>query len=155
LASELGLSNEQAQKIAQYDVQRAQQSAEANHEAYQQQVAEATEELRKEWKGDSFDYNIAKVKDVINHLNGSEWVDTPEIANNPAFIKWAFDNIVPLVDNDKIIENRQTQSVATLTDELVDLESKMFSYEGQTNSEEYKRMVARRGELLSKLPQKA
>jgi hypothetical protein len=148
---ELGLTKEQAQKILEWDLDGVKALNEAYAQEQEQAMRSAEEALRKEWKGDKFKYNVEKAKDTLSYLGMDDYIDDPAYGNNPDFIRAVVEKIVPLIDNDTIIESRQGQSFASIDDTLRDLENKMFNYQGDTNSSDYKNLVQQRADLLAKL----
>ena len=75
-------------------------------------VREAEETLRKEWTGDKFEYNMGKVANVMDYLGLEEFKDDPAIGNNVDFIKAVFENIVPIISEDEIIESGVEQNLS-------------------------------------------
>ena len=150
-AKEIGLSKQQAAKLIEYDVNAASEMWEASQEERQMAMTEAENVLRKEWKGTKYDYNVAKVSEALEFLELDHLKDNPAYGNNPEFIKAIFDKIVPLIDNDTIIESKQKENYATVNDSLTDIEQRMDKYTGNTNDAVYKNMMNQRLLLLKKL----
>ena len=150
-AKEIGLSKQQAAKLIEYDVNAASEMWEASQEERQMAMTEAENVLRKEWKGTKYDYNVAKVSEALEFLELDHLKDNPAYGNNPEFIKAIFEKIVPLIDNDTIIESKQKENYATVNDSLTDIEQRMDKYTGNTNDAVYKNMMNQRLALLKKL----
>jgi len=74
---------------------------------------------------------------------------------SPEAVKFAeqvFDKIVPLIDNDEIIEARQTQSLSTIEDRLRLLDDEIWAFPAdELNSEKYKLKINERKQLLEKI----
>ena len=66
----------------------------------------------KEWTGDKFEYNMGKVANVMDYLGLEEFKDDPAIGNNVDFIKAVFENIVPIISEDEIIESGVEQNLS-------------------------------------------
>ena len=151
LAYENNIPPKAAQAILEFEMQNAIDEFNSGDAQIEAQRVEAEEELRSEWKGDQYDYNIAKVAETMEYLGLGEFKDDPGIGNNTEFIKALFENVVPLIDSDDLIEARQTENYATMTDQLVDLEQRMYNWQGDTNDTVYQQMVRERGKLLEKI----
>ncbi len=148
-AYENGLSKEAAQALVNWELEKVGQSIGDEDRAYEQSLQEAESELRSEWKGDQYEYNLAKVANSLDYLGMGDFKEDPVIANNPEFVKAWFEKVVPLLDNDKIIEQRNLDNAHTIEDQLIELESKMYSHEN-TNDLTYQQLTKQYGELLSK-----
>ena len=114
-------------------------------------VREAEDTLRKEWTGDSYEYNMGKVANIMDYLGLSDFKDDPAIGNNVQFIKAIFDNVVPMISDDEIIQDGMEQNFVTISDQLADLEREMYEYEGNTGTSEYQKMLKQRQALLEKI----
>tara|TARA_X000001382_G_scaffold43969_2_gene29703 strand:+ start:4335 stop:5174 length:840 start_codon:yes stop_codon:yes gene_type:complete len=148
-AYENGLSKEAAQALVNWELEKVGQSIGDDDRAYEQSLQEAESELRGEWKGDQYEYNLAKVANSLDYLGMGDFKEDPIIANNPEFVKAWFEKVVPLLDNDKIIEQRNLDNAHTIEDQLIELESKMYSHEN-TNDLTYQQLTKQYGDLLSK-----
>ena len=150
-AKEIGLSKDKAEALLKFDIQSAQSVIEQREQDYVAKMEESTQSLKTEWKND-YDYNVSKVSDTLDHLGLGEFKDHPEYGNNPEFIKAVFDKIVPLIDNDEIIEARQTQSLSTIEDRLRLLDDEIWAFPAdELNSEKYKLKINERKQLLEKI----
>lgn len=148
-AYENGLSKEAAQALVNWELEKVGQSIGDDDRAYEQSLQEAESKLRGEWKGDQYEYNLAKVANSLDYLGMGDFKEDPIIANNPEFVKAWFEKVVPLLDNDKIIEQRNLDNAHTIEDQLIELESKMYSHEN-TNDLTYQQLTKQYGDLLSK-----
>lgn len=146
---ELGLNNNQAQAIAEYNLQNMVTMVEnfQNNEAGNIESAEA--ELRELWRGDTFDYNMSKVGDALEYLGLSEWRDDPAIANNISFLTGMVDKILPLFSDDELIEGGQIQSTSAIEDQLRQVEDEMEVYPN-VNDSGYQQLIKLRTELIQK-----
>jgi len=151
LAHELGLNNKQAQSLLDYQIKSSADAFEQDDKLVELSLREAEENLREEWTGDKFDYNMGKVANVMDFLGLQDFKDDPMIGNNVDFIKAVFENVVPLISEDDIIESGVEQNYATINDQLQEIENEMFTYEGDTNDYKYKTMVKERLALLEKI----
>jgi len=149
---ELGISKEQAAGLIAWDSKNAIEQFANQNEAMAQQQTEADNALRKEWPGEKHDYNIEKTRNAIKHLNGSDIVDNENWGNDPAFIKWAFDNIVPLIANDDIVEGLVEQNSATLKDSLDAVDDKIWATpQEDLHTEAYEKLLKKRTEIIKQM----
>jgi hypothetical protein len=149
-AKDLGLSKEQAKKAIEWDLQGAVEQFNSMQEAQHRQMKIAEEDLRKEWKGDKYEYNLAKVGEALDYLGIPQFKDNPAIANDPSVIKALYEKIVPLIDNDTLVESRQYHNPASMNDRLTELEDSMLAYDGRSSDGKYQAMVKERNQLLEK-----
>lgn len=151
LAHKVGLTVEQAQAIADWEIESGSNDLQQIEQAEELSVREAEETLRKEWTGDKFEYNMGKVANVMDYLGLEEFKDDPAIGNNVDFIKAVFENIVPIISEDEIIESGVEQNLATVSDQLDLLEEEMRNYEGNTSDVAYQNMLKQRLAFLEKI----
>jgi hypothetical protein len=151
LAHKVGLTVEQAQAIADWEIESGSADLQQIEQEEELSVREAEETLRKEWTGDKFEYNMGKVANVMDYLGLEEFKDDPAIGNNVDFIKAVFENIVPIISEDEIIESGVEQNVATISDQLDLLEEEMRNYEGSTSDVTYQQMLKQRLAFLEKI----
>lgn len=151
LAHKAGLTNEQAQAIVDWELESGATNLQEMEQAEELSVREAEETLRKEWTGDKFEYNMGKVANVMDYLGLEEFKDDPAIGNNVDFIKAVFENIVPIISEDEIIESGVEQNLATVSDQLDLLEEEMRNYEGNTSDVAYQNMLKQRLAFLEKI----
>lgn len=139
------------EKILDWDKQRGVDAFQQKEASNQMQAQKVEAALREKWKGETYEYNISKIKGTLEAAGLESFVTDPAIANNPQYLELILDKMVPLFADDKIIEARMTQNTATIQDNLRDLESKMYSWDGSTNDPSYMNMVKQRGEMLEKI----
>ncbi len=151
LAHKVGLTVEQAQAIADWEIESGSNDLQQIEQAEELSVREAEDTLRKEWTGDKFEYNMGKVANVMDYLGLEEFKDDPAIGNNVDFIKAVFENIVPIISEDEIIESGVEQNAATISDQLDLLEEEMRSYQGSTSDVAYQNMLKQRLAFLEKI----
>lgn len=151
LAHEIGLSQSQAQQLMNWEISSSEESFAELEQENELGVREAEDTLRKEWTGDSYEYNMGKVANIMDYLGLSDFKDDPAIGNNVQFIKAIFDNVVPMISDDEIIQDGMEQNFATISDQLADLEREMYEYEGNTGTSEYQKMLKQRQALLEKI----
>ena len=87
----------------------------------------------------------------MDYLGLEEFKDDPAIGNNVDFIKAVFENIVPIISEDEIIESGVEQNAATISDQLDLLEEEMRSYQGSTSDVAYQNMLKQRLAFLEKI----
>lgn len=148
LYKDLGLNKTQAKALIEADLSAA---VEQWNSAANQRTADFGEqeaELRKDpaWSGEKMLYNTDKVKDAFRSLGLDDYI--ADVDQNIKFRKDMFEKIVPLISDDTIIEARQTQNFASISDQLDTVEHKMYAYEGDTSAPEYKALIAQRTKLL-------
>jgi hypothetical protein len=149
---ELGIPAEKAQALLEWDINGAVEQWDGQIASSQASVEQAESELRKEWKGSKFEYNVGKAKNALEHLGLSHWSENPAFGNNPEFIKDVFDKIVPLISDDTIIEARQSQNMATMEDNLNDLETRIYAMPAEEKgTPQYRRLLDQRMEILNKM----
>ena len=151
VAHKLGLTNEQAQAIVDWEIESGTANLQQIEQAEELSIREAEDALRKEWSGNDYEYNMGKVANVMDYLGLGEFKDDPAIGNNVDFIKAVFENIVPIISEDQIIEEGMEQNYATVTDQLSILEKEMDEYEGSTSDYAYQQMLTQRLQLLEKI----
>lgn len=150
LASKISLSKEQAKALAEWDTQRAISATEGISKQIESQMQEAESSLRKDW-GNKYEYNISKVKQTTDYLGITDKINDLGLGREPEFLKMVIEKLVPAVSNDKLVENSQKETLATVSDSLDDLETKMIKWDRSTRDPEYQSLVKQRTELLKKL----
>ena len=151
VAHKIGLTNEQAQAIVDWEIESGATNLQEIEQAEELSVREAEDALRKEWSGNDYEYNMGKVANVMDYLGLGEFKDDPAIGNNVDFIKAVFENIVPIISEDQIIEEGMEQNFATVSDQLDLLEEEMRNYDGGTSDVAYQNMMKQRLSLLEKI----
>ena len=149
-AKENGVPKELFEKFATRDLDRAITVANEQRNAQEEILETATNELKVEWKN-SFDDNVDKSDNMAKFLGMEELI--PYMESNPALRKSFFDGAGKLMSDDNIINSRQQESFATLNEQLDDLDDRMIAYTGDTNDREYKRLLDKKMNLLTKMPQ--
>ena len=144
-----GLSIEAAQALVNWELDKVGQTIGDSDREYEEQLHQAETALRSEWKGDQYDYNLAKVANSLDFLGLGEFKDDPTIANNPEFVKAWFENVVPLLDNDEVIEARTMDNIHTISDQLAELDSKIYAHPN-TSDATYQSLLREREKLLEK-----
>lgn len=150
LAYKISLSKEQAKALAEWDTQRAISATEGISKQIESQMQEAESSLRKDW-GNKYEYNISKVKQTTDYLGITDKINDLGLGREPEFLKMVIEKLVPAVSNDKLVENSQKETLATVSDSLDDIETKMIKWDGSTRDPEYQSLVKQRTELLKKL----
>tara|TARA_X000001382_G_scaffold22695_1_gene13802 strand:+ start:12696 stop:13541 length:846 start_codon:yes stop_codon:yes gene_type:complete len=150
LAYENGISADAAQALINFDIQKAEQDLSNADKDYNVSLDEAEATLREEWKGDDYEYNLSKVGQAMDFLNLGEFKDDPGIANNTEFIKALFENIVPLIGNDELIQARNDNNFASIQDQLNVIDQQMNNYSGNRAEASYQQLGKQRLALLEK-----
>ena len=146
---ENGVPKALAEKLIQADAQATINGLEQQAIAEENHRKEVEAELRKEWTGDKYEYNIGKAQNTLEHLGLGDWATNPAFGNDPQFIKDVVEKLVPLVSDDSIIEAKQTQNYATLKDQYDAQYDKMLSM--SDNDPSYNREVQIMTDLANKL----
>jgi len=150
VAFELGIPAAAAQKLIEWDAQGATEAWTAMQDRDATIKREAEEQLHKEWKGNQYQINIDRITGTLEAAGLEDWIDNPAIANNPTMLKQLLEKVVPLFDDDVIVEARMKENAATLDDSLSAVEARMNAYTGSTNDSTYRNMIKERSELLIK-----
>jgi hypothetical protein len=108
--------------------------------------------LQKEW-GNEFENNKSRAENMAKML-GMEGI-IPVLEDNPEIMKEFYDGASKLMNDDTIIEAKQTQSLETARDMIDDLSAKMLNYKGSTSDPEYIRMIEKMSKLQRGLPKKS
>lgn len=140
-----------AEKVLAFDKARGIEAFEQKQASDEMQAQNVEKQLREKWKGDKYEYNISKIKGTLEAAGLESFINDPAVANNPEHLELILEKMVPLFADDKLIEARMSQNTATLNDQLVDVESRISSYEGGANDPAYKSLVKQRFELLQKI----
>lgn len=151
LAYDLGLSQKQAEALMNWEIESSAKNLDDINRVEELTIQESEEKLRKEWAGDKYEYNMGKVSNVMDYLGLNEFKDDPAIGNNVDFIKTIFEKVVPLIEEDKIIEKGMEQNYATISDQLSSIEQEMQRYEGNTGEHAYQQLIKERQSLLEKI----
>jgi hypothetical protein len=91
------------------------------------------------------------VKQTTDYLGITDKINDLGLGREPEFLKMVIEKLVPAVSNDKLVENSQKETLATVSDSLDDIETKMIKWDGSTRDTEYQSLVKQRTELLKKL----
>lgn len=149
IASQAGLTNEQVQKLVEWDIESSSQVQTGMAEMLEQQRQEAEAALKKDW-GTQYEYNNDKVKSATDYLGITEDMKAIGLDDSPEFKKMVLDKLVPAISNDKLVE-AQADTVSSSLDSLNDLDDKMDSWTGSTQDPVYQKMVAQRAQLLARV----
>ena len=80
-----------------------------------------------------------------------ELMDDPAIGNNVQLIQALYNNVLPLIDNDELIQQRNNDNFASLSDQEAEIRNKMENYTGSPSDHVYQQWMKERGSLLEKL----
>ena len=151
LAWEMGINEDQANALIKWELSKLQEDMGQIETEQLVSYQEAESTLRGKWPGDKYEYNISKVQESLDALGLGEFMDDPAIGNNVELIETIFNKVVPILDVDTLIENKNLDSYANVNDQLKELEFKMENYEGNMAGSEYQGMIVLREELLKKI----
>lgn len=147
-AKELGLNKAQVKQLLEWDLGGAVENFNSSQDSQLNALREAEADLRKEWKGNKYEYNVAKVGEALDYLGLTEFKDNAAIANDPKIIKQLFEKIVPLIANDTLVESRQQENYASSEDRMRQIEDDMMSYTGRNTDAKYQAYMKERERLL-------
>ena len=149
LAHSLGISNKAAEELIKFDIEKAGQDLQQSDLDYEAEVQNAESELREVWKGDTFEYNMSKVAEVMEFLDLGDMMDDPAIGNNTKLIQAIYNKFVPLLDNDTLIEAKNNDNFASIKDQLDDVDRQLMEYEGNTGETGYQKLLEQKSILLN------
>ena len=149
LAHSLGISNKAAEELIKFDIEKAGQDLQQSDLDYEAEVQNAENKLREVWKGDTFEYNMSKVAEVMEFLDLGDMMDDPAIGNNTKLIEAIYNKFVPLLDNDTLIEAKNNDNFASVLDQLTDVENQIDNYVGNFSEAGYQKLIEQRGILLN------
>lgn len=152
---EIGIPKEAADKLMEWEVSTISSKMQAMEEERESLLNSTYKELKSKWKN-NIDNNIEKAANALDYLDLKEFADDVRNPQTHLALKFAeaiYDRIIPLIENDTIIEARQSQSISTTKDRMDDIRNKMFELNssGKHNSPEYSKLVKEMGELVSKI----
>jgi len=113
VARELGLSQEQADKLVKLHADSIQQGAKQQREAHATQVEAWQNELKNdpEFGGAKFDENLGHATKAVKQFGGDAFIEALEttgMGNHPAFVK-VFSQIGKAMSEDKVVMGGQSQ----------------------------------------------
>lgn len=131
LAHNLKLTKGQATKLSEWYYNKLNEQVTENSRVSETNEAQAIEELRKEWTGDTFDKNKALAVQTFKKFSSPEALELVEnarvngvrLGNHPAFLK-LFSNIGNLTSQDGAASFKDAQSTSVQSAEEIAL--KMF-----------------------------
>lgn len=138
-------------KALEFDLNGANDQFISMQESQANGKSEAEAQLKSEWKGEKYQYNIDKARNALEHLGLGDWVENPAFGNDPRFIKDVFEKIVPLISDDTIIEARQSHNMATISDSLDAVEDKISAFAGERSSATYKNLLSERMKFIEQM----
>ncbi len=120
VARELGLSQEQADKLVKLHADSIQQGAKQQRDSYAAQVETWQKELRSdpEFGGAKFDENLGYAQKAVKQFGGDAFIEALEatgMGNHPAFIK-AFSQVGKSMSEDKLHIGGQSQGPRDMAD---------------------------------------
>jgi hypothetical protein len=151
VAKQAGMTKAQVDAAVNFQLGLAQKGVEESANMLKETNEQAEAALRSKWKGEAYDQNIEKAARFLDAFGLQQFKDDPAYGSNPAFIEAIVEKLVPLVENDRLVEASQTQSLATIQEQLDDLDDRMMAYTGPTSDVAYKRMMDQKRQILEKL----
>lgn len=148
IAADVGLTQEQAAKLLEWDTGRAVEKFNQIGTDVQAQMEQAESQLKGDW-GNKYQYNLAKVKQATDFLGITDTLNETGLANSPEVLKMVFDKLVPAISDDKLIEGSKADNYATMEDELNEIDNKLLKMD--RNDPAGKPLLKRKMELLEKL----
>jgi hypothetical protein len=149
-AHEMGLPAKYVEEMVQFESDLWTQHAE-NLEA--EKVAErdaTTAALKEVWKGDTFDHNTKQVQNLLINELGLTAEDLAQpIGNSSKLITALFDKVVPMYGDDKLIEGTMTQSRASASERMTQLNQEMHAAPHGTPA--YNALMNEKIALMSKM----
>jgi len=149
-AHEMGLPAKYVEEMVQFESDLWTQHAE-NQEA--EKVAErdaTTAELKEAWKGDTFDHNTKQVQNLLINELGLTAEDLAQpIGNSSKLIMALHSKVVPMYGDDKLIEGTMTQSRASASERMTQLNQEMHATPHGTPA--YKVLMNEKIALMSKM----
>jgi len=61
------------------------------------------------------------------------------------------EKLVPAISNDALVESQQKDTLASVTDNLNEIDSKIDKFDGSTREPEYQALIKQRTELLQRI----
>jgi hypothetical protein len=109
-----------------------------------------TNELKAHWKGDTFDHNTKQVQNLLlNELGLTSEDLSQSIGNSSKLITALFEKVVPMYGEDKLIEGTMTQTRASASERMTQINTEMFN--ASQGSPEHKSLMAEKVALMSKM----
>jgi hypothetical protein len=149
-AHEMGLPSKYVEEMVQFEADLWTKHAENQEAAKVAERDATTEALREQWKGDTFDHNTKQVQNLlINELGLSADDLTQPIGNSAKLITALFDKVVPMYGDDKLIEGTMTQTRASASERMTQLNREMHAT--QAGSPEYKALLDEKASLMARM----
>ena len=149
-ALDKGLPAKHINDIVEFEAGLWAQHAE-NQEAEKVAETEAvTAQLKEQWKGDTFDHNTKQVQNLlINELGLTAEDLTQSIGNSSKLITALFDKVVPMYGDDKLIEGTMTQTRASASERMGQLNQEMHATAHGTPA--YKALLEEKVALMGRM----
>jgi PHD/YefM family antitoxin component YafN of YafNO toxin-antitoxin module len=149
-AHEMGLPAKYVEEMVQFEADLWTQHAQ-NQEAERVAETEAvTAALKEVWKGDTFDHNTKQVQNLlINELGLSAEDLSQPIGNSSKLITALFDKVVPMYGDDKLIEGTMTQTRASASERMTQLNQEMHATAHGTPA--YKALLEEKVALMGRM----
>ena len=149
-ALEKGLPSKHINDIVQFEADLWTQHAENQAAEAVAEKDATTAALQEAWKGDTFDHNTKQVQNLlINELGLSSEDLTQPIGNSAKLITALFDKVVPMYGEDKLIEGTMTQTRASASERMSQINTEMFK--AQHGTPEYNALLSEKTALMGKM----
>lgn len=151
-AHEQGVSKEVFEAFVERDLQTT-LTAHFEQEAEAKNLHDtAVAELTKEWGPKTGD-NTERAENMAKMLGMDELI--PIMKDNPALLKAFHDGASKIMSDDSIIEGKIAQTLDTAKDTMNEINDRMMSFKGDTNSAEYEKLVSKMTDAQRALPKQA
>jgi len=149
-AHEMGLPSKYVEEMVQFEADLWTQHAENQTAEAVAEKDATTAALQEAWKGDTFDHNTKQVQNLlINELGLSSEDLTQPIGNSAKLITALFDKVVPMYGEDKLIEGTMTQTRASASERMSQINTEMFK--AQHGTPEYNALLSEKTALMDKM----
>ena len=154
--AETGIPNDAANRLIEKYVEST-VSRQNEWETQMQEVYDGEKSrLESKWKN-KFANNIERSANALDLLELPELAEDVRGAKTPQALKFAeavVEKLIPLIEDDTIIEARQTQTISTIKDRMDDIDSRLaglVSTDDGRRSPEYRKLLDEKSELIKKL----
>jgi len=149
-AHEMGLPDKYVEEMVQFEADLWTQDAENQAAEAVAEKDATTAELKEMWKGDTYDHNTKQVQNLlINELGLSPEDLSQPIGNSAKLISALMNKVVPMYGEDKLIEGTLTQTRASASERMTQLNQEMHALPHGTP--EYKALLNEKAAIMGKM----
>ena len=134
-ALENWISKSAYKAMVERDLERAAQVYNENVRAMEEAAEKAHSELKKEW-GNKYDYRMSKAEDALEAADMGLLAEY--VKQDPKLAKEVFEKLVPLYSDDQLVNARQNQSIASMSDHLEKIQNELFKMDRYDPDYNYK-----------------